>query len=133
MLTLSQDLNSLSYFFFSSAPNKEFECICEEAYLHMFVCMRLVVSWEWDWEFNHTLTCVCVCACVLYRSVAFFCDHCSRPFGRDINPSIKATSPQGLHHTNTPQPICVCNSRCVCFFGEYKGEPEVLVKPLQQS
>lgn len=92
----------------------------------MCVCAYRVDDVNRNGDFNHARTDVCSI------DLWLFCKHCSGAFGRDINPSIKATSPRGL----PPYPICAYKSicQCVCLCGrEYKGVPEVLVKPLQYS
>lgn len=116
-------LSHISFFFCFHLPSCQVY-VCVHSY--MFVCMEGDVKGMG--EFNHTLT--DVCSIDLWP----FCEHCSRPFGRDINPSIKATSPQGLLCTNTPHPICLEHKRA-CFLGwvffggkgEYTGEPELFV------
>lgn len=122
MLTFSQALSCFC-FLICPLPCAKSAFLSVQTCVHSYICVYGVGDLKGMGEFNHILTDVCSI------DLWLFCEHCFRTFGRDINPSIKATSPEGLHRTNSPHPICVSKSMCV-FFGEYKGEPEVLVKPL---
>ena len=96
-------------------------CVCVNMCTFIYVCVYGVGDVMGTGEFNHTLTDV--------RGIDFwmFCEHRSRSFGTDINPSIKATSPQGFNRANTLHPICVCKSMCVCFLGSTKVNPRYLL------
>lgn len=82
-------------------------------------------------EFNHALTDVCSIDLLL------FCEHCSRPFRRDINLSIKPLDfPAGFtpHEHTASHPSAACAFVFYLLFGEgFKGGAGVLAQPLPMS
>lgn len=96
MLTFSQALNSLSHFFFLICPlpsaKSVFKCVsvCENMCTFIYVCAHGVGDVKGMVEFNHTLTDVCGI------DLWLFSEHCSGPFGSDINPSYQSDLPTGF-------------------------------------
>lgn len=85
-----------------------FECtLCVHSY--MVACTGWVMSREWEnlitpWQM-----------CVWYWFVAVLWA-LLQALGEGYKPLYQSDLPTGLHHTDTPHPIFVCKSVCMCVF-----------------